>query len=111
MSQSRDAPKASPPARPEGSAGMNQGMQVLSYLITGIGFYGLLGWLGDRWLGIHALLPVGIVVGAGLAVYLVVKRFGAAEVGPGTTTAAAAATEDRDRAATEDDDQTTKGMM
>jgi F0F1-type ATP synthase assembly protein I len=60
-----------------GSQGMNQGMQVLSYLISGVVLYGGLGWLGDHVLGTGFLLPVGIILGAGFGIYLVVKRFGA----------------------------------
>jgi F0F1-type ATP synthase assembly protein I len=59
-----------------GSQGMNQGMQVLSYLISGVVLYGGLGWLGDHFLGTGFLLPVGIILGAGFGIYLVVKRFG-----------------------------------
>jgi F0F1-type ATP synthase assembly protein I len=60
-----------------GSQGMNQGMQVLSYLVSGVVLYGGLGWLGDHFLGTGFLLPIGIVLGAGFGIYLVVKRFGA----------------------------------
>lgn len=71
--------------------GMNQGMQVLSYLIAGVLLYGGLGWLGDHYLGTGFLLPVGIVLGAGFGIYLVVKRFGAEAGGrsvpPGRTRA------------------------
>jgi len=77
------------------SVGMNQGMQVLSYLISGIALYGLLGWLGDQLLGTSVLLPVGIVLGAGLGIYVVIRRFGqvgltrtgnnTSKTGPGTT--------------------------
>ena len=76
------------PRRPEqpsgspGSQGMNQGLQVLSYLIAGIGVYGFLGWLGDHFLGTGFLLPLGIVVGAALGIYVVIKRF-TAEPGTG----------------------------
>lgn len=64
---------------------MNQGMQVLSYLISGIALYGLLGWAGDHLLGTAFLLPVGIVLGAGLGVYLVVRRLEQDAAGTGTT--------------------------
>jgi len=67
-----------------GSQGMNQGMQVLSYLISGVLLYGGLGWLGDHLLGTGFLLPVGIVLGAGFGIYLVVKRFGATGPAEGT---------------------------
>jgi F0F1-type ATP synthase assembly protein I len=66
-----------------GSQGMNQGLQVLSYLVAGIGAYGFLGWLGDHFLGTGFLLPLGIVVGAALGIYVVIKRF-TAEPDPGT---------------------------
>ena len=63
--------------------GMNQGMQVLSYLIAGVLLYGGLGWLGDHYLGTGFLLPLGIVLGAGFGMYLLVKRFGAEARGGG----------------------------
>ena len=56
--------------------GMNLGMRVLSYLISGVAFYGFLGWLGDHFLGTGFLLPVGIVAGAALGCYVVIRRFG-----------------------------------
>lgn len=67
------------------SAAMNQGMQVLSYLISGVLCYGLLGWLGDHLLGTGFLLPLGVVVGAGLGIYVVVRRFGQIDAQPTTT--------------------------
>ena len=66
-------------------AAMNQGMQVLSYLISGVLCYGLLGWLGDHLLGTGFLLPVGIVAGAGLGIYVIIRRFGRAEESTTTT--------------------------
>jgi ATP synthase protein I len=75
MSQS-PKPESSTPAGGATSAEMNQGMRVLSYLIAGIGLYGLVGWAGDHWLGTRFLLPIGLVVGATLAMYIVIKRFG-----------------------------------
>jgi ATP synthase protein I len=56
--------------------GMNLGMQVLSYLISGVAFYGFLGWLGDHFLGTSFLLPVGIVAGAALGCYVIIRRYG-----------------------------------
>nr|WP_202897380.1 hypothetical protein [Actinopolymorpha pittospori] len=38
--------------------------------------YGGIGWLLDRHLGTSFLLPVGILVGLTLALYLVFKRYG-----------------------------------
>jgi ATP synthase protein I len=48
---------------------------AVSYLITGVGLYGLAGWLLDAWLDTSFLLPVGIVLGAVLGVYLTYVRF------------------------------------
>jgi F0F1-type ATP synthase assembly protein I len=76
-------PRHDEPSGSAGSQGMNQGLQVLSYLIAGIGVYGFFGWLGDHFLGTAFLLPLGIIVGAGLGIYVVIKRF-TAEPGPGT---------------------------
>ncbi len=56
-------------ARSEKSAGMDIGMRVLSYLIGGVALYGFL--------GTGFLLPTGIVLGAGLGCYVIIRRFGA----------------------------------
>ena len=45
----------------EASAGMDQGMRVLSYLLSGVLLYGGLGWLADHFLHTAFLLPIGIV--------------------------------------------------
>ena len=76
------SPRSDEPSGSTGSQGMNQGLQVLSYLIAGIGVYGFLGWLADHFLGTGFLLPLGIVVGAALGIYVVIKRF-TAEPGTG----------------------------
>ena len=70
----RDEPRLQ---RSEKSAGMDIGMRVLSYLIAGVALYGFLGWLGDRFLGTGFLLPIGIVVGAALGCFVIIRRFGA----------------------------------
>ncbi len=57
-------------------AGMNEGMRVLSYLISGVVFYGFLGGVGDHFLGTQFLLPIGIVAGAALGCYVIIRRFG-----------------------------------
>jgi ATP synthase protein I len=62
--------------------GMNLGMRVLSYLISGVAFYGFLGWLGDHFLGTGFLLPIGIVFGAGLGCYVIIRRFGSLDEEP-----------------------------
>lgn len=62
--------------RSEASAGMDQGLRVLSYLISGVLLYGGLGWVGDHFLGTGFLLPIGIVAGAAFGVYVIIRRFG-----------------------------------
>lgn len=62
--------------RSEASAGMDEGLRVLSYLISGVVFYGGLGWVGDHFLGTGFLLPIGIVAGAAFGVYIIIRRFG-----------------------------------
>jgi F0F1-type ATP synthase assembly protein I len=49
---------------------------VLGYLITGPAVYGALGWLLDEWLGTEFLLPVGVIGGMALAIYVVILRYG-----------------------------------
>ena len=55
---------------------MDLGLRVLSYLISGVLVYGLLGWLGDHYLGTKFLLPIGIVAGAAFGAYVIIRRFG-----------------------------------
>lgn len=89
MSQSRERETSTPAGEAAPSAvdqsGMNQGMRVLSYLISGIALYGGIGWGADHLLGTSFLLPVGLVAGAALAMYLIIKRFGAVPAADGTT--------------------------
>jgi len=55
---------------------MDQGLRVLSYLISGVLLYGLLGWLGDYYFGTRFLVPIGIVAGAAFGVYVIIRRYG-----------------------------------
>jgi F0F1-type ATP synthase assembly protein I len=48
---------------------------AFGYIVSGVAFYGLLGWLADRWLGTSFLVAVGILLGAGLGVYMTWARF------------------------------------
>ena len=62
-------------------AGMGIGWAVTSTLVGGILVWGSLGYLADRLLGLNSriLTAVGIVLGAGAAIYLVYLRFGKGE--------------------------------
>jgi len=61
-------------------AGEGQGMTALSYLIGGVLVYGALGWLGWHYLGQLWMLPTGIVLGMGLSVLLIVRRYARADI-------------------------------
>lgn len=65
---------ASPPDGTEPPRG--DPWQVVGYLIAGVALYGFLGWLADRWLGTSFLVGLGIVLGAGLGIYMTYARFG-----------------------------------
>jgi ATP synthase protein I len=48
---------------------------AFGYLVSGVGMYGFLGWLADRWLQTSFLVVVGILFGAGLGLYMTFARF------------------------------------
>lgn len=64
-----------PPQSPEPQRNSGDPWHALSYLVTGVGMYGLIGWVLDEWLDTSFLLPAGIVLGAVLGVYLTWVRF------------------------------------
>lgn len=76
MGRSQYPPEPPPSEDKKKSPDMGGGYTALAYLITGIGLYGGLGWLLDAWLGTKFLLPIGIILGAGLGIFLVVRRYG-----------------------------------
>jgi ATP synthase protein I len=54
----------------------NAGWSIFSYLISGMVFYGLVGWLVGRLTHIGALFPIGMLVGLVLAIVLIVYKYG-----------------------------------
>jgi F0F1-type ATP synthase assembly protein I len=48
---------------------------AFGYLVAGVLFYGLLGWLLSIWLHADYWIPIGILVGAGFGMYLVFARY------------------------------------
>lgn len=82
-SHASDFASAETSSTPE-KAGSEQGLRVLSYLIAGMLLYGALGWLGDRFFETQFLMPIGIVLGMALSIFMIIRRFG------GTDTATAA---------------------
>ncbi|MCK5927431.1 AtpZ/AtpI family protein [uncultured Nocardioides sp.] len=55
--------------------------QAFGSLGAGVLLYGGAGWLADRWLETGFLLPLGLVLGAVLGFYTVIKRFGGSPAG------------------------------
>jgi F0F1-type ATP synthase assembly protein I len=49
---------------------------VPSYLLSGMIIWGGIGWLLSRWTGWSWLVPIGVVLGVALAVYLVYVKNG-----------------------------------
>ncbi len=52
------------------------GATVTAYMVTGPVLYALLGWLADRYFGTGFLLPVGLVAGMAMSLYVVWLRYG-----------------------------------
>lgn len=69
-----------PPERrdDEAASAAGVGWTAVGYLVSGIAVWGFIGWLVDRWLDSGGIAPaIGVVLGAGLGVYLIVRRLGA----------------------------------
>ena len=69
MSQ-QSPPPATPGDHPQGDP-----WHAFGYIVSGVGVYGVLGWLADRWLGTTYLVAIGILVGAGFGIYMTFARF------------------------------------
>jgi hypothetical protein len=49
---------------------------VPSYLLSGMAIWGGAGWLLTRWTGLALFFPIGLLLGVGLAIYLVYVKYG-----------------------------------
>jgi ATP synthase protein I len=65
--------RRNPPGMPEGASA---GWSILSYMITGMVLYGGIGWLIGRWTHIAVLFPAGMLLGLGLALTMIILRYG-----------------------------------
>ena len=63
-------------ARPDTDKPSGDPWQAFCYVVAGVLLYGGLGWLADRWLGTSYLVMFGILLGAGLGMFMVFKTFG-----------------------------------
>ena len=59
-----------------GPAEQNAGWAIFSYLLAGMAFYGLVGWIVSRVTHLAVLFPVGMIVGLALAILLIVLKYG-----------------------------------
>lgn len=75
MSQPDDAQEGTPQGDP---------WLAFGYLVAGVLLYGAGGWLLDRWWGTSFMVVIGILLGAGLAIYQTYARF-RAPTGPDQT--------------------------
>jgi ATP synthase protein I len=69
-------PRGSGPADGPPVGGSEAGWALFSYLISGMAFYGFIGWLIGRWTHVALLFPLGMLVGLGLAIVLIVYKYG-----------------------------------
>ncbi|MBD2896883.1 hypothetical protein ABZ914_03495 [Spirillospora sp. NPDC046719] len=49
---------------------------VPSYLLSGMTIWGGIGWLLAWWSGWQWLIPIGLIIGVTLAIYLVYVKYG-----------------------------------
>ena len=54
----------------------NAGWSIFGYLISGMVFYGGLGWLIGHWTRLAILFPIGALVGLGIGVFAVIYKYG-----------------------------------
>jgi ATP synthase protein I len=69
-----------PPPAQRGDSGSSESGHgdpwlAFGYLVSGVLMYGLIGWALDQWWGTSFLVVVGILVGAGLGIYMTWARF------------------------------------
>ena len=76
MSQEPPEPRPRSGAVPRSTREADQAWRAFAYLLSGPLLYGGAGWLLDHWLGTSFLLPLGIVGGMVLSVYLIWFRYG-----------------------------------
>ena len=54
---------------------LGEGWSAFTLLLSGVVFYGGIGWLLDTWLDITFFVPVGMLGGMAAGLYMVYKRF------------------------------------
>jgi len=64
-----------PSAGPQDERPRGDPWHAFGYIVSGVAIYGFLGWLIDRWLETDFIVAIGIIIGAGLGIYLTFSRF------------------------------------
>jgi ATP synthase protein I len=54
----------------------NAGWSIFGYLISGMAFYGGLGWLIGHFTHLPVLFPIGALVGLGVGIFAVFYKYG-----------------------------------
>src|SRR3954471_2159988 len=62
-----------------GGSGADTGWTIIGTMLSGMAIWGGAGWLLDRWLDIKVFLPVGIILGMAVSIYMVVVKYGAVD--------------------------------
>ncbi len=70
-------PRPRPVSPARGGSGADTGWAVIGTMLSGMAVWGGAGWLLDRWLDTEVFVPVGIILGIAVAIYMVVVKFGA----------------------------------
>jgi ATP synthase protein I len=60
----------------DGPPEQNAGYIIFSYLLSGMLFYGVIGWLVARWTHVALIFPVGMIAGLVLAIVLILYKYG-----------------------------------
>jgi F0F1-type ATP synthase assembly protein I len=68
-----------PSAAPRDDRPKGDPWHAFGYIVSGVAFYGFLGWLADQWLGTRFVVAIGIILGAALGIYLTFSRFNRAQ--------------------------------
>ena len=74
----RDSTSANRPERGRTDSGQNEAWSVFGYLISGMAFYGGIGWIAGRLTHLSFLFPVGMLTGLILGIVLILYRYGKA---------------------------------
>jgi ATP synthase protein I len=64
-----------PPGSEPATSGNDDPWAAFGYLAAGVLFYGVVGWLLSLWLHHDYWIPIGLLVGLALGMYMVLARY------------------------------------